>query len=81
MSIMHNINKSRVSLQHCTELKNILVIMELIIATLFDQVFIVRYLMLPRAFVLTQLNSLKKPFMQQGWLTSNTLIQMTNLVP
>jgi hypothetical protein len=32
--------------------KNILVITELIIATLFDRVLIVRYLMLTRAFVL-----------------------------
>jgi hypothetical protein len=33
--------------------KNILVIMELIITTLLDWVLIVRYPMLPRAFVLT----------------------------
>jgi hypothetical protein len=44
------------TVQHCIEL-NILVITELILATLFEQVLIVRYLMLTRAFVLTQLSS------------------------
>jgi hypothetical protein len=65
---MHNINKSRVSLLKCDRLalhrvKNILVITELIITTLFDRVLIVRYFMLPRAFVLTLQSSSQKPFM------------------
>ncbi len=51
------------AVQHYAELKNILVISELIIATLFDRVLIVRYLMLPRALVLTQQSSSQKPFM------------------
>jgi hypothetical protein len=51
-----------VTVQHCIELKNILVITEPIIATLFDQVLIVRHLMLLRAFVLTRLTSSQKPF-------------------
>ncbi len=88
-SIMHNINKSRVSLlsrSKCDRpalyrVKNILVITELIIATLFDRVLTVRHHMLPRAFVLTQLSHSQKPFMYHRWLTYNTPIQITNLVP
>jgi hypothetical protein len=46
-----------VTVQHCTELKNILVITEMTIATLFARVLIVRHRMPTRAFVLTQLSS------------------------
>jgi hypothetical protein len=42
-----------VTVQALQRVKNILVIMEQIITTLFDRVLIVRYPMLLRAFVLT----------------------------
>jgi hypothetical protein len=42
--------------------KNIIVITEQIITILFDRVLIVKYPMLPRAFVLTYKSSSQKPF-------------------
>jgi hypothetical protein len=42
-----------VTVQALHRVKNILVITELIITTLFDRVIIVKYPMLPRAFNLT----------------------------
>ncbi len=61
MNTMHNINKSQLSLLKrlkcdcpgIAQFKNILMISELKITTLFDRVLIVRYPMLLRASVLT----------------------------
>jgi hypothetical protein len=73
MNTMHNINKLRVSIEkvemwlsrHCTGLKNILVITELIITTLFDRVLMVRYHMLPRVPVLPKKVVHKNPSVTQ----------------